>query len=475
TLRDAAHKTINSRDPNHRHWWRHKKQLPIHNREVVRWWMANVRESVWEEARDAAQRDDVDVLDLLGWDDTQLSPRHRNLCRPGWRRESILLEALVKGSKRTINAYHQSGDISGVPAVECLSKMNLWPRLGEEGNLKMIQWLYNQQSIGGLPSVTWPNRILGGSYLCLRPAAKAGHKHVISWFKERGDIDEHTSLDIRYKGAAEGGRLDILTWLEDNGFYLDDDLDSGAALADFAQSLAVFEWAVKRSLPGESGVSVYEEAVSAGCTEVMRYCVENQFDLPIFGSVMGFPVHDENCEAIQLAVNHGYITNETDLTFESTDEQFELIRWMHERDVLHPELSVYNVQHSLMKDSYIAAVLNDNLDILQWAAEKGYLTDTNIYQNGSPETIEWLMRKPMEWMLQRKWNKRQDEVQRWFQREDIKREWLMHLWEHGIDISLPTVSVEKNLPKAVYNLKYDQSDALEVKSRRHLLTTMSFE
>lgn len=42
--------------------------------------------------------------------------------------------------------------------------------------------------------------------------------------------------------------------------------------------------------------------------------------------------------------------------------------------------------------------------------------------------------EPMESILQRKWNKSQDEVQKWFQREDITTEWLMELWEHGRDM-----------------------------------------
>ncbi|PRP76819.1 hypothetical protein PROFUN_14859 [Planoprotostelium fungivorum] len=147
TLRDVAHKIFNSRDPNYHHWWRQKKQLPIYNVEMSHWWKVNIREPVWERARAAALQDDISTLDLLGWDDTQLSPRHRNLCELNWRREMILMEALVKGNKRTINACHQKEDISGVSTVECLLWLNVWPRLGEEGNLEMIRWLHNEQSL----------------------------------------------------------------------------------------------------------------------------------------------------------------------------------------------------------------------------------------------------------------------------------------------------------------------------------------
>ncbi|PRP80996.1 hypothetical protein PROFUN_11148, partial [Planoprotostelium fungivorum] len=394
TLRDVAHKIINSRDPNHRHWWRYKKQLPTHNREIP----------VYEESRDAAHRDDLDVLDLLGWDNSQASPRHRNLCQPGWRREMILVEALAKGSKRTINACHQKEDISGAPSVKALW-LNVWPRLGEEGNLEVIQWLHNEQSIEGLPSVTWPESISKYAYVCLVHAAKAGHKHVINWFKERGDIDERIVHEI-YKGAAEGGRADVLDWLEENEIHFNVTSSDCPKLADFVQSLAVLEWALRHNVPRGYNDMTCTLALRAGCAE-----------------------------AVQLAIEHGYINKESHLWFKSTDEQFELICWMHERDILHPEF-------------FHSAKAYGNLDVLQWAAEKGYLTKINAggYRNAPSEFIEWMMKmfdieeieiyheiamqnwrnvvvdtefgekyvmtweiEPIEWMLQRKWNKSQDE------------------------------------------------------------------
>ncbi|PRP83682.1 hypothetical protein PROFUN_03837 [Planoprotostelium fungivorum] len=424
--------------------------------------MTNIREPVWEEVCDAAHRDDVDMLDLLGWDHTQASSRH--LCRPGWKRQQILLEALVKGSKRTINAYQQKEDISGAPSVDYLSREKISQRLGEEGNLEMIQWIHTEQTVEGLPSVTWSYLSSEDTNGCLRCAAKAGHKHVISWFKERGSIDEYTAYDIRYKGEAEGGRMDVITWLEDNEIHFDATSDGDAALADFVQSLPIFKWALSHNIPDRSSEYVIDNAVRSGCTEVLRYCFENQLSFRAYGPLTGFPSHDESYEAIKLAVNYGYITIQTDLWFGSTDQQFELIRWMHGRNVLHPNLSVSNL-------NYHSAICYDNLDVLQWAAEKGYLTeiDCDLYKHGSPETIEWLMKtfgieeaemycylassgwkmlmclpgydqhvikwniEPMEWMLQRKWKKSQDEVQRWFQAEHITIEWLMHLWEHGTD------------------------------------------
>ncbi|PRP79585.1 hypothetical protein PROFUN_12846 [Planoprotostelium fungivorum] len=445
-LRDAAVKTINSRLPNHRNWWRHKKQLPAYSRELVTWWISNIREPTWQEARDAAQRDDVDVIDLIGWDNTHASPRHRHLSRPGWCRSTLLLEAIASGSKRMINACHQRGDISQTfsTADQCFEPMQLWRKLGEEGNLDMMRWICNEQTVDGLPSVTWPEHVSGGSHSCMRSAAKAGHVHVILWLKGRGDIDEYTAEEL-YKGAAEGGRSDVLTWLRDHEIRFDVTREA-ITLPAFAGSLDLFEWALRHDIPNVGYASLYSLALNSGCTEPDVH------------------LDHENYEAIQLSIDHGYLTRQSQILFKSTNPQLELIKWLHERDAL---------PHNF----YRSAIQYDHLDVLQWAVETGCLTGTDfddrIYDNGSAETMEWLMKifgteetkmyrslasnvrkeyitkieyRPeervthwnieyLEWMLQRKWKKSEEEVQRWFQREeeDITEEWLAYLWEHGIE------------------------------------------
>ncbi|PRP77111.1 hypothetical protein PROFUN_12966 [Planoprotostelium fungivorum] len=431
TLRDAAHKTINSRIPNHSNWWRHKKQLPAYSREVVTWWMNNVREPTWKEARDAAQRDDVDMVDLIGWDNTRTSPRHRHLFKPRWNRAMLLVEAMAKGNKRMINAGHQKGDISQYSSFVA-SKVDVWQKLGEEGNLEDFS---------------------RGWYDCVRNAAKAGHKHVILWLKERG-IDERVADDL-YRGAAEGGRSDVITWLRDHAIHLDVTREA-VPLSTFAGLLDLFEWALRHNVPDVALKPVYLAALETGCIEPS--CCEQTAS---------------SLSAIQLAIDHGYLTRQARIRFESISRQLELIKWLHARNVLPEKLSVYNRMTSFLmtSDSCTMANLDDHLDVLQWAAEKGYFTgmddDHGIHRKASVETIEWLMKtfsteetemyrslashgccrfiaetkrvsrrvttdwniEPMEWLLQRKWKKSEEEVQRWFQKEEknITEKWLMHL------------------------------------------------
>ncbi|PRP75297.1 hypothetical protein PROFUN_15797 [Planoprotostelium fungivorum] len=57
----------------------------------------------------AARTDQVELVDLLGWDDTHLSARHRNLTRSRsdrstWQWADILRAAMAEGSKRIILA-----------------------------------------------------------------------------------------------------------------------------------------------------------------------------------------------------------------------------------------------------------------------------------------------------------------------------------------------------------------------------------
>ncbi|PRP84095.1 hypothetical protein PROFUN_04086 [Planoprotostelium fungivorum] len=473
TLRDAASKTINSRIPYHRRWWRHKKQLPAYSREVVQWWMSNIREPTWEEARDAAQRDDVDMIDLIGWDNSQTSIRHRHLSKPGWSSATLLLEAIAKGSRQTIIACHRREDISQCFSAQSFELMQLWQKLGEEGNLDMMRWICNEQAVDGLPFIVWPDHVSCGSYDCVRDAAKAGHRHVIHWLKERGDIDEYT-VDELYKGAAEGGRLDLLVWLGDHGMHCD--VTRGEITLDyFAGSLALFEWAVRHNVPHVEHISVYSSALSAGCTE---YCFENQFNLTFENVQSDVCLNHENYEAIQLAIDHGYLTRQRQIHFKSTNEQFELIKWLHERNVLHSKF-------------YESAMQNDHLDVLQWAAEKGYFTrssyDHRIYRKMSVETTEWLMRRslstkpstlgkrhvmdrniePMEWMLQRKWKKSEEEVQRWFEREERDHR---RVADAPVGARRRALNTTCNTRQFVILVAEDQSVSLTVKYLRRVAT-----
>ncbi|PRP85503.1 hypothetical protein PROFUN_06872 [Planoprotostelium fungivorum] len=101
TFLDAARHIISRMSDSN--WWRHRKQLPVGNKDVIQWWLSNIREPTRLEVFEAIQRGDAEAIDLLGWDDEKLSLRHQLLIRkdeqePDWCWEDILREAAIRGS-----------------------------------------------------------------------------------------------------------------------------------------------------------------------------------------------------------------------------------------------------------------------------------------------------------------------------------------------------------------------------------------
>ncbi|PRP87617.1 hypothetical protein PROFUN_04644 [Planoprotostelium fungivorum] len=382
---DAARHIINNRILDSINWWRHIKQLPLHSRDVIQWWLYNIREPTSVE------------LITHQW---------------SWNRADILDEALIRGSKKTINNLCANGD----PFLMASSG-----RLGRTGNLEMIRWALND------PNRTALNHHQLGSLAS--EASGSGHSHVIAWLKQRGLINDL---------IGQGGRIDMLTWLEENQIPCRFEYFK---LNGFAGSLSTLEWAKEHGITGvSSSYSLYKSALNAGCTDVMRYCFEHRECLPENeedpsedGIIW---TYNDGCpyEVIQLAIDHKMITEESVM---------------------------------LMDEDVEDAAGHDHLGILQWAVENGYSIGQQsidiAIENGSPDLLEWLVEKydvkdehmyeiivagparckiprsfnvlGLEWLLQRKW-KKSEEVRRCVERECTgyrSKEWITPLWEKGIE------------------------------------------
>ncbi|PRP87413.1 hypothetical protein PROFUN_00624 [Planoprotostelium fungivorum] len=459
TLRDSACHLLDSRASISSLWWRHQKLLPVHNVEIVKWWQSTIREATKQEVIEAVRGDHEEVLDLLGWDDRHLSPHHRLLTRscqdiPEWNWMDILFEAIVKGSKRVITACHRKKKMDHSKLSTSQHCRSLSEPLGIEGNLEMIQWICGMGDVDGLsadildPKFWYP--------FDLRPSgnklAQHGHRHVIAWLNQVGKIDKAIGSAM-YAGAGNGGRMDMITWLEENEIPHE---DVYPPLYNFCASLDVFRWALKHNAPHspDKNPRLYEMALEHGCSEVMKYCFENKSGLPWQKPMREFSPNREHYEALQLAIDHGYISNDTDLAndVEFTSEDFPLIRWLHEREALNPCF-------------YTSILANDLLEVAKWALDNDYSYEDDgqlamgVLDSGSTEMMEWLMDTikvdegyawshlveeadasrrnipAVEWMLRRKWKKSREEVQRWFDKEseDITNDWLDHLWEFGTE------------------------------------------
>ncbi|PRP85322.1 hypothetical protein PROFUN_06924 [Planoprotostelium fungivorum] len=451
-LRDAACRTLDSHNTDIIHWHRYRKQLPTHNMEVVKWWRIAVREPTREEVMEATRSDQLDVVELLGWDDTELSLRHRtitrtHLCAPAWCAGDILFMAVANGSKKIITAVHERKNVvealnEGLSNPYCMYN----PLFGEEEDLEMMQWLCNEH-VEGLPSVQWPVRLFEKIYSVGFRLAERGHRRVIAKLMQRIKMDDVKGSNM-YNGAGQGGRIDMLLWLEENNVPYDPE---HIQLFYFVSSMSTFEWALSHGvLPShylpfnDREEGTYEDALRVGC-------IENQFDLPT--DVLCNPeITHADVEVVRSAIDDGYITRETmlQLPLLSTRDRFEMIQWMHERELLHENICLFVYRW-------------DNVHIMSWLVERGYaihdgdwihscaaiaspdllLWLIETYDKGDEEMYDMLVKQApwgpfnlpsMEFLLQRKWNESEEEVKTWMDdkpEEYLDVEWMTYLWENG--------------------------------------------
>ncbi|PRP80362.1 hypothetical protein PROFUN_11931 [Planoprotostelium fungivorum] len=323
-LRDLACRIIDSRVPNVSYWWYRQKVLPVYNVEIVRWWLRAIREPTNGELKDAATRDDLDVVEVLGWSSKHCSPRHRYLLshsnqRSCWNQKFILKWALVSGSKRIINVCHKRG-AHLIPSA-CQSD-HVFQHIYAEGNLERIQWMYDGKQVDGLPSI--PRSDIPNHPHVYWPLAKKGHTDVILWLKEKGVINPQQGARM-YEAAGMAGRMDMIEWLvrgtreraehkqENNQIPCD---FTELCSSHFTSSFSTFDW-IRKHDAFDSGF-LYTSAVCNGSVEGI--CKN-------FGSI-----------ALQLAIDHKLLTKETKIELR-IDNNLPTIKWLYERDILQPDLS----------------------------------------------------------------------------------------------------------------------------------------
>ncbi|PRP75275.1 hypothetical protein PROFUN_15823 [Planoprotostelium fungivorum] len=294
-----------------------------------------------------------------------------------WDWQDILAESIAYGCKRLINACHERGHFPrefqvwwGDPWLYGLSFI----RVCQEGNLEMIQWMLNNKEVEGLPS---SNLSASFNFINMElELGKRGNREVIHWLLE-SDLVHKRRMKYLYGGAAEGGRMDVIAWLEEKGIPFK---SSCSDIHYFVTSLSILKWAKKHNIVVERA---YEFALRIGQPEVMKYCFENGMGLPEHPFIE-LSIKHENTKALQLAIDHQFLTKETNITFDIESGNLKMIKYLHDRDLLQLEVSKY------INDL-------DYYDVLQWAIDKDYpagkLDDRNFFLKVSPEVIEWMIEK----------------------------------------------------------------------------------
>ncbi|PRP85409.1 hypothetical protein PROFUN_06955 [Planoprotostelium fungivorum] len=168
--------------------------------------------------------------------------------------------------------------------------------------------------------------------------------------------------------AMGGGRMSVITWLQEN-----DITRTKVLMKYFVHSLDVFNWALHTVGIRDNGDEYLEALKTNGCTDC---------GLPT-GALSNLMINHANCEAYQLALDHGYITIHTRIGILASKLDFTLIRWLHTKDLQLPMDFVCS-----------RALKEDRLDILQWALERGFVLrrdqigfDTSIL---SSDVMEWM-------------------------------------------------------------------------------------
>ncbi|PRP73324.1 hypothetical protein PROFUN_16844 [Planoprotostelium fungivorum] len=348
TLRDAAVRQLNTRFRDSAQWWKRRKELPTHSEEVVKWWLSTIREPTVEEVMAVVRRDQLELLELLGWDDTPLT------------------SSPTFHSKRILSACHERGDIITVTLPEAVRHCNRSLLFSGEENLELVQWLVAERDVEGLPSLTWPSSSSSTTFILEyirfegKRYAEYGYKDTLTWLMQRVPMDDRFGSGL-YHGAGWGGRMDMITWLEEKGVPYN---VTHLELYNFKRCMSTFQWAL----------------------DVMKYSYEHQMSLPTTKILPGQFISGPHFEALQLAIDHGYITNETIISLDSNDDGFYLVQWLHDRGVLH-------------RDICTQAARADNLGLMQWLLEKGYpLNEDNVWFKlsvlyGSPDVIDWLIER----------------------------------------------------------------------------------
>ncbi|PRP85872.1 hypothetical protein PROFUN_06146 [Planoprotostelium fungivorum] len=176
-LREAACRLISSRIPHSDYWWRQYKCLPVHNIDIVQWWSSShIREPMRQEVLEAVRRDDVQIINHLGWDVNQ--------------------QSLPIGSKKIISICHEREHLSTYLKSETTFSpgYSLIKLLGREGNLEMIRWIFNDCSVKGLPSIKWPQDIHG--YNGLEKIRRIRAKWTYRYDRMAGKLQRRATTDV---------------------------------------------------------------------------------------------------------------------------------------------------------------------------------------------------------------------------------------------------------------------------------------
>ncbi|PRP73957.1 hypothetical protein PROFUN_08150 [Planoprotostelium fungivorum] len=410
--------------------------LPVHNVDIVRWWMDTIRSPTQAEVKEAARTDQLEVIELLGWDDTGYSHYHRLMLhldvkgrRPftGWNSLYILSNACDSpSSQRVIDA--------------CLQRYEFLQCISRGGHLDIIKKLFSLKNVVH-PNIVWRDVLEG--------AVQRGRRDIISWVKHQRQDDPQFFADCMYKFSLLHNRIDLLDWLEEGGITHPVNHSDLCEFAALSGDVKVMQWARKRDFPWRFS---FQAACQSGNLQMVQYCIQN--DCPN-KNIEWTTLEAGSIEVLNWLYDNGRLPN--DVLSQSLhhlfERKFELVQWLHDRGIHNDRLCEQTV-------------LFDQIQVMTWALDRGYpFTSDSIqlgFSFGSRDMMEWLFERGLiamrdleeghdwmvdvcfkkienfnvpvyEWMMMKKWKVSEGEVRTLFDRptEELTSKMLKDVWKNG--------------------------------------------
>lgn len=223
----------------------------------------------------------------------------------------------------------------------CPVKCKIWlDEVAMKGNLEMMIWLCETHACEWnycdaaknaalhehIRLLVWAhenNKYLASVYIY---AAYAGHISVIEWALEKnigvGDDDTYDKACVTC-AAAEGGQIETLEWLRNNGFEWENLTCSGAAKGGH---LDVLKWLRSEGCPWNN--DVYMQAAKNGYIDIVKWAYANGLTSES-SNLCEYAAREGNLEMLQWARENGFEWGRYTMWWGALYNHLPILKWAY--------------------------------------------------------------------------------------------------------------------------------------------------
>jgi hypothetical protein len=230
------------------------------------------------------------------------------------------------------------------------------------GQFQMLQWLISEgcedQPVCGY-------------------AAAGGHLDIMTWSMDR----HHATGGFEgvFKYAAMGGHIHILKYLRERGYEWD---ERTPAYAAFGGQLPTMKWLAAQDPPCPSGSKTSQYAMQGGHVHVLNWlCDTGKFTARDL--YFRYALRTGKLDTVKWMYKRFDIDIQNDAQVCDAVPHIELLQWMRS----------HNPPCPWDEETCRLAVLEDNLQVLEWARANGCPWDkTQCLKDASPGVREWILK-----------------------------------------------------------------------------------